>query len=397
MTSLQKLWDDLLSESQMATIFQTYEWIESWWMAYGSSFELFVIAVFRSDGKIIAVAPLYRATNKAHTRTKVPVRMLRFLGSGTGGTSTSLCFLTRRGFEASGTRILLDQLYSFRSEWDVLDLHLMEAEPPFTRALLDGITQGGWRQSTTEEKHLRVVLPTTYEEYLASLSKKMRTELPYEYRRMVKKYTVDIRRACNSGELQQALDALFQINTKRWQARGQSGSFGNDEKRLFCQEMAQRFLARGWLDFWILELDGKIAALEYGFRYNNIYYPLWVALETEFQAYSAGAVLRAHIIQSLIADDVRIYEFMQGEEPYKQRWGTEQLSYVTLYCAAPYSYGAIYMCVSDWAVAVSSWLKSLRRSFRTVLRALIPEMVIKAVRDAIRRPDSDKSQGVDPG
>jgi CelD/BcsL family acetyltransferase involved in cellulose biosynthesis len=248
----------------------------------------------------------------------------------------------------------------------------MEAEPLVTRTLMDELKRSNWVQIHKQESHLSVSLPDKYEAYLASLSKKMRTELPYENRRMLKKYQVDFRKVRSAVELQAALDSLFQINTKRWQERGQSGSFGNVEKRLFCQEMAKRFLARGWLDFWLLYLDGQVAAIEYGFRYNGIYYPLWVAIDTDFQAYSAGSVLRTYIIQELIRDGIRVYEFMQGDEPYKLRWGTGRRVYISIFCAAPRSIGAIHMRLTGLHSLAGARFRSIKRRCKHALRVVTP-------------------------
>lgn len=370
-SQLKPAWNDFLAQSCVATIFLTHEWLESWWVAYQQGRELFVLGLYAPDGVLMGVAPLYRTSRPEHTRTKFPVRMLRFLGTGTGGTSTSLGFIMRPGYEVEGIRQFMDWLTKARSEWDILDLHLMETELLSTRVLMEELARRGWLQEQTQEAHLFAPLPDKYETYTASLSKKMRTEIPYEHRRMLKQFKVDVRKIQTEGELPRALDALFEINAKRWQERGGEGSFGNDEKRVFCQEMARRFLVRGWLDFWLLELDGRIAAMEYGFRYGVIYYPLWVAIETDFQSYSTGAVLRSLIIQELIPEGIRVYEFMQGSEPYKLRWGTDNTrTYTTVRCAAHGTKGAMYMKMSARSAAAMKWLNTKKRRVQKRLSSL---------------------------
>ena len=83
--------------------------------------------------------------------------------------------------------------------------------------------------------------------------------------------------------------------------------------------------------------------MEFAFRIDGVFYPLWVALDTQYKDYSPGAVLKASIFERLINDGVRVYEFMQGAEPYKARWGIEERKYETATCARPFSRAALFL------------------------------------------------------
>jgi CelD/BcsL family acetyltransferase involved in cellulose biosynthesis len=382
---LSGIWNELLVESSAATICLTYEWLESWWIAYRASRELFVVGLFKPGGEMIGIAPFYRTSHPDHTGTKLPIRVLRFLGTGTDGTSTSLGLIFRAGYEVAGVRKLLQYLSEKRSEWDILDLHLMPAEAPMTLIMTDEIERIGWLLLQNNEPHLIVPLPDQYDKYLSSLSKKMRSELPYEHRRLLRQFKVDFRKIQTDDELPQATGILFRLNTQRWQARGKGGSFHNHEKRIFCQEMAKRFLARGWLDFWFLDLNDDTAAIEYGFRYKDTYYPLWVALNTEYKKYEAGSVLRSLIIQTLIADGIHFYELMNGAEPYKLRWGAEQRYYKNLSCVLPYSRGALYWKISSMLINSKVYFGSLRQRLRNFLSSILPSWAYNFLKNAYHR------------
>lgn len=384
-SQLSGVWNGLLAESCAATVCLTYEWLESWWAAYRESRELFVIGLFEPDGTLLGIAPFYRTSNPDHTGTKLPIRMLRFLGTGTDGTSTSLGLIMRPGYEVAGVRELLRWLSEKRSEWDILDLHLMPAESPMTSLLTEELERGGWPRLQKEEPHLIVPLPDQYDKYLSSLSKKMRSELPYEHRRLLKKFKVDLLKIQTEADLPQATDTLFRLNAQRWQARGKGGSFHNTEKRVFCREMAKRFLARGWLDFWFLELNGDPAAIEYGFRYKDTYYPLWVALNTQYKTYEAGSVLRSLIIQALISDGIHFYELMNGAEAYKLRWGAEQRSYKNILCALPYSRGALYLKISVLHTRSRMRIRYLNQQSLIYLRTIVPPFVRSYLKNTYHR------------
>lgn len=378
--SIRHLWDDLVAQSALRSPFLTYDWCEAWWTAFSDSRELFFLSFLGPQDELVGIAPLHRTSHPDHTNTRLPLKMIRFLGTGTGGDSTSLGLLMRRGYEALGARQFLQWLARARSEWDLLDLHYMPSECLPTKALTEELTRNRWLHIQRGLVHLSVSLPEKYGDYLGSLSKKIRTRLPYEHRRLLKHFGVAIRKIREEAELPPALDALFQMNTQRWHERGERGSFATRERRLFAQEIARRFLSLGLLDFWYIELNGRIAAIECALRYKDTYYALWAALDTNFYPYSPGTVLKAHIIEQLIQDGVRTYDFRQGDEPYKMHWGPETQTYTKLLCTAPRTIGAMYLRASAWNSAARTRAASIPSQCKEGLRSVLPATMWNALR-----------------
>src|SRR6266542_2183553 len=50
-------WDRLALQSPTSTVFQTFEWLESWWDVFGDQYRLRVLLGFEGD-TLVAVAPL---------------------------------------------------------------------------------------------------------------------------------------------------------------------------------------------------------------------------------------------------------------------------------------------------------------------------------------------------
>ena len=371
-------WNEFASQTAEWTLCATREWLTSWWLAYGETRELFVLAAFDSNNELVGVTPLYRVDETAPL-PKRSLRTLRFLGTGTGGTSTNLAFISRRGSEVAVTRCVLNWLSESRVMWDVLDLHLMPAEWQSTTVLMSELETRGWVQVRSREHHRIVVFPDTYAAYTATLSKRMRTELPYEHRRLQKAFRTEVRRLETEAEVTAGLQTLMRLNSERWQARDELGSFGVPEKRRLAQELTQRFLACGWLDFWVLELDGQAAAMEFGFRIDGVFYPLWVALDTQYKDYSPGAVLKAQIIEHLIGAGVRTYEFMQGAEPYKARWGVDERKYDTATCARPFSRAALFFRLDALRFRARRFAHRHASQWSSKLRSALPGALTKSL------------------
>src|SRR5438445_12305165 len=75
--ALQQEWNAVLQKSPGNTVFLTWEWIASWWSAYGAGKQLLVLVARDPNGICLGIAPLYvERRGKASRRVK-------FLGDGT--------------------------------------------------------------------------------------------------------------------------------------------------------------------------------------------------------------------------------------------------------------------------------------------------------------------------
>jgi CelD/BcsL family acetyltransferase involved in cellulose biosynthesis len=170
-------------------------------------------------------------------------------------------------------------------------------------------------------------------------------------------------------ELPASLATLFGLHQKRWELKGGPGAFASVERCELYYNMAPSLMARGWLEFWILRLDGKPAAVQYGLRYGNAVYSLQEGFDPVYSSERVGYVLRAHVLKTLISQGVRQYDFLGGEEASKVRWGVQKRRYADIHFARPLTRGAIYLRVDQTTRALKSW-------FRTNL----PVPVLRALR-----------------
>ena len=74
--------------------------------------------------------------------------------------------------------------------------------------------------------------------------------------------------------------------------------------------MAGQFLARGWLEFWLLRLSGRVVAAEFGFCRDRLYSYLQGGFDPDYSAYRVGLVLRAMVVRELIGRGVCCYDFL---------------------------------------------------------------------------------------
>jgi len=352
---LEHTWNKLLASSASQTVFLTWEWVQAWWRAFGSTRHLVLLTCRDAEGDLVAIVPLQRTWE--NIGPGMSGWMLRLVGDGIGG-SENLDWIVRRGHEAAAVRAVLDWLEENRSEWDTLELNTVPAHSPVAAALRHELAVRRWRLVVHESSGYFLRLPDNWETCRASLRKNFRTLLARRIRKLQSSFAVRVRRCETLEELPGCLEQLFLLHAKRWQLRGQKGSFALQQKRAFYAEMGKRLLERGWLDFWLLELDGKTVAAEFGFTYDGMYSFLQAGFDPDYWSYGVGRVLRALIMQELIRRDVRVYDFLGGEDDYKRQWNPERSTYLQILCARPISRGALSILLDEAAVRTKKWLRA---------------------------------------
>jgi CelD/BcsL family acetyltransferase involved in cellulose biosynthesis len=73
--ALEEEWEDLYHESSIATPFQSWAWLYSWWQSYGEGYELRLLTMRDDAGLLVGIMPLM-------LERKLGLRRLLFIGTG---------------------------------------------------------------------------------------------------------------------------------------------------------------------------------------------------------------------------------------------------------------------------------------------------------------------------
>ena len=137
---------------------------------------------------------------------------------------------------------------------------------------------------------------------------------------------------------------------------GRKNRHGSEARRQFYEEIGPLFLRRRWLELWLLELDGKTVAAQFGLRYRDTVFLLDEAFDPAYWVDGVGYVLRGHMLKQLIADGVRRYDFLAGREHFKSRWGAELRTYINILFSKPSGRGSFYLRLRQ-ARESKEWLR----------------------------------------
>jgi CelD/BcsL family acetyltransferase involved in cellulose biosynthesis len=366
---LRSEWNAILEHNHKLTIFSSPEWLSSWWRAYGSGKQLHTLAFRDGKGALVGLVPLYLQ----------PLRMgilpslqeLRLVGDGSTD-SDNLDFVVAPGHEQGIAQSLFRHLATDR-RWDVFQLNCMASDSLGANFFLEETKSARWKFDVSTISWSAVELPETWEAYLKQLSPKERGKVGNRLRRLQSRFPTKFYKCSNAGELPACLDHLFRLHQKRWESRGEPGSFASQERRRFYADMAQQFLSRGWLELWLFELNETAVASQYAFRYGQTVYSLQEGFDPDYSSDSVGYVLRSYALREFIESGVRRYEFLAGENESKLRWGGITGTYLNIHLARPMTRGSLYLSFAQFT-------KNTKARLRRVLPPPLVEFLVSVRR-----------------
>jgi len=314
---LREPWDALLGESAQPNPFLSWEWMTSWWQAYGKGKKLALLLV-RRGSDLIGLAPLFW---QSFTRYRVfRYRVVRFLGDGTQD-SDYLDLLSRSGEEQAVAEAVLDFIFRRAEPWDLLCLNELPADSPHLETLVRRLNGHRWYSETVEVPCCWVRLPDSWDAYLGTLRSRDRTKLRSLSRNLAESHQVAFSLASRADELPAILESLFQLHQRRWHLKEQSGVFTAPEKRHFYQLVSRAFLERTWLLLYSLAVDGRWVAHQFCFVLNRRVYLLQEGFDPDWGQAGVGNVLRAQVMEDCIRRGFVAYDFLAGVTPHKLAWG----------------------------------------------------------------------------
>src|SRR5262249_20848991 len=348
-------WENLLLKNSANSIFLTPEWLGSWWQTFGQEKDrnLTSLVFLDQERQVTAIMPLFQ---ESRLFPPVQLKTLRLVGAGSGD-SDALDLMVRPGFEREVVEAFLSWL-SRNKVWDVCSLETLPSASAVADHLLEALSRRGWRPVKERSPNFYIDLPETWQAYLDTLDPRFRPLLTRYPRRLQSRHRMRVFRCDRLQDLPSALETLFRLHQMRWTKTGEPGAFSNPMRRKFYFRMAEEFLRRGWLEFWLLDLDNETVAAQFCFRYGTTVYLLQEGFNPNYAAEKVGYALRAHVLQQMIQTGARRYDFLGGTDAYKLKFGARQGRYLNVHFAGPSMLGRIDLAFHLWAGLARRWLKN---------------------------------------
>jgi CelD/BcsL family acetyltransferase involved in cellulose biosynthesis len=312
-TALAAEWNPLLERSAANTVFLTNEWQATWWRELGDG-DLRVLELRDDDGGLAGIAPLFVQRNALGVAQAMLVACKEV--------ADYVDFIFARGREVECLAASLDAIaapgfWGGGEDGGVTLCNIPEAST--TLAFLPELAAArGWRLETAlEDVCPLIVLPDTFDGWLAMLDGKERRETQRKLRRASEDTQVVY--AADSARLEADVDTFIQLMKASTYAK--SGFMTARMERYF-HAICRAMFDAGRLQLAFLEVEGQRAAAYLNFVYDNKVLVYNSGLDpARFSYLSPGVVLMARLIERAIAEKRSVLDFLQGNEEYKYRLG----------------------------------------------------------------------------
>lgn len=306
--ALEEEWEDLHRNAPLATPFQSWAWLYSWWESYGEGHELRLVTI-RDGGLLVGLMPLMLEPRGGLGR-------LLFIGT---GLTDYLDALAREGWEDEVSKAGARALGQINS-WQVADLQQLRPEA----AAWSIFRRWSGPQVRIWQDSCPVIDVKPWDELVVSLSRNHRSTV----RRALRHAQTDGVHCEVAGEasVKQAARRLVALHREAWQGRDISHEHLTPRFESHIIAAARRMTARGL---------GGISEFRRG--EEVIVSDLWVSGHDFLGTYMLGVsqeALRRYQWSSLyIWDAVNIarsknssrLDLLRGEEPYKLRWSSRTI------------------------------------------------------------------------
>jgi CelD/BcsL family acetyltransferase involved in cellulose biosynthesis len=294
-------WDGLVAASRLRSPFLSWAWQSEWARTFVGDRRLELRCVEDGGGNLVAILPLY----------ETPSGSLELIGG--ADVSDYLDLISVHGREEEAWMALLQSRTAERVEWE---LHAVPETSPTVAALPPLAAACGLAASTTVEERCPVlILPSSWETYLARLSGKHRHELQRKMRRLERDAPdAHVSYVSAPSEVASRLGDFLALHRS---SRVGKARFMDERMEQFFRAALAAFAERDAARLWFLDTaSGPIAAfvtIEWDGTvglYNSGFAPDRAAL-------SPGVVLLAQLIRDAIGRGREKFDFLRGEERYK--------------------------------------------------------------------------------
>lgn len=363
--SLRETWDSLLAKSSDNNAYLTWEWLLTWWKHYGEGKRLNILLI-EEGGRIIGILPLMRVN---YGKFPVSLDVLENISSMDPDYSGVILTERKQDCVAALLSYLEERINSggitFRLSRIAEDsefLNLMRKQYPSLPKSLSL-----YERALTPCPY--ILLPLTWDEYLASFSSKTRNTLRRKLKLLAKEHNIEFRKCSPDDDIPRNVNTFCELHQRGWQNRGLSGFLLVAKMRELHQDVANLFSGKGWLNLSFLVVDGKAASAVYGFEYRQKFYHGLTGFDPDYSKYGIGQLHNMFLIQEAIKNGLKEFDFMIGTEEYKYRWHALNRGNVQIIMMKRDFLGKLRLKLLD---AVLLWDKlgkyGLRQSLRLYLR-----------------------------
>jgi CelD/BcsL family acetyltransferase involved in cellulose biosynthesis len=133
---------------------------------------------------------------------------------------------------------------------------------------------------------------------------------------------LEFKRVETPEQLQHAFEMLIQFHQTRWTERGYPGSFASPCFGEFHRKVILSGLQAGFLQLFCLQCNLAIIGVFYCYRIGDTLQAYQYGFDECWSSYGIGNLMIWQMIEHSILNGVAVFDFLEGDEKYKEDWAT---------------------------------------------------------------------------
>ena len=229
--------------------------------------------------------------------------------------------------EAFGLHLATDA----KEEWDTMVLDTVPCAQPQVELLVNSLGEAGMRIDCDDRMSVwQIELPSTWEEYLARLSKSHRKQIRRAITDLEKTEQSSCLCVTDPADTPLAFNAFVYLHLARRRSIRKPSSFTSPHFVSFQRALASALATRGQLQLWQVTHGAKVVATLYDMSSAHSTYGYQSGFDPEFDLYDASRAVQAITVRNAIEQGHRLYDLGRGDLPYKANWRAEPLANETI-------------------------------------------------------------------
>lgn len=225
---------------------------------------------------------------------------------------------------------LLDSVFDAQKRWDSFSLTVL-ADGPMEKHVL-AITGRRKIEPFVDLvlEYPYIELPDQWDDLYGSFAKKFRYNIRNSTKLLKELGDLKLVQSTEEEEVSRFLSDAYSVERDSWKEGAGTSLTANKLQEDFHSRLAPVTAADNLFRGYILYLNGAPIAHVFGILCDGVFYSLKLSYSEGYRKYSPGIVITSLVIQKLILEGVKFWDFAGPTEDYKRRWTGKSYSLKTL-------------------------------------------------------------------
>jgi CelD/BcsL family acetyltransferase involved in cellulose biosynthesis len=319
-------WRALCSGGPCDQPFFRPEWIAAFVKAFAPAATLLLITI-REDGRLRAVLPLLEEKPRAFS---IPFCRTRSAAH----PDYSCRFDIIRDAGPDGEQVIAAIWKCLRAlpDWEVVELSNIPSDGAVER-LLGAARDDGfrvWQREAAVSPYIALTPPEGKSDFTRFVrSANLRSKLRRRLRKLQGVGAVKLRRIEQADA--ETLQRFYALERSGWKGRSGTAIACISEVTRFYDLVAAEASRFSYFSLYFLEISGKLIAAQFGLTLAGRYYPLKIAYDESYGAYSPGHLLLGLVLQEAAERGLLECECLGDSEDWKMQWLAEVRPHASCY------------------------------------------------------------------